>query len=89
MTLYRRNICMYIYILCMEKPLILLIISIVRRQINSSSTIDQEATLERTTTTRRTAVQETGVSRHRGGPPEIPRASEHYSIEVFKEGPQL
>ena len=39
---------------------------------------------------RRTAVRETGVSRHQGGQlggtPETPRISRHCGIEGFKEG---
>ena len=47
------------------------------------------ARLGKTTTIRRTAVRETGVSRHHDGSIECssqtPRASQHYSIEEFKE----
>ena len=41
----------------------------------------------KTTAIRLIAVQETGVSRHQGGPiegpPEIPRTSQHYRIELL------
>ena len=42
---------------------------------------------------RRSAVRETGVSRHQGGPiegpPETPRTSQHYRIEEVKGVPDL
>ena len=47
----------------------------------------------KTTTMRRTAVRENGVCQHHVSPieglPEIPRTSNHYDFEGYKEGPQL